>query len=254
MAGIPGIRQSKFYEKKGLVELMAIGPPILAAIIAACTNLADRKTRVAGYWMIVGIVWLLVGSIIKVLSAYQQDKEQQSKQDYDGLLGAIHVLYGQVSKHLKFQETDAGRLRITIHRMVVCAQKDQYPEELEQLLPYIGGDGKQAGRRFSIRSGIIGKAVREKTPYAFTRQNDDYEAFIKELVALWSYPEEDARKLTSDRRSWMSVPIFGPNTSVVGVVYLDSNEKDFFSPEVQNLVINACSGIASYIDERYKSS
>jgi hypothetical protein len=127
-------------------------------------------------------------------------------------------------------------------------------DPLEQLLPYIGGDGKPPGRRFSIRSGIIGKAVREKTPYASFRENDNHEAFIKELVANWSYTEHDARQVTSDRQAWMAIPIFGSPTSasgVVAVVYLDSDQRNFFSKQVQKLALHAASGIATYIDERY---
>jgi hypothetical protein len=135
---------------------------------------------------------------------------------------------------------------------VVVPEKPNQPvEELEQLVDYVGSSSKGAGRKFSIRSGIIGRAVREKSPYAASRQSDDYEEYIHELVRDWAYTEEDARKLRSDRKSWMAVPIFGLNHAVVGVVYLDSVEKDFFTKEVQQLTLNACAGIASYINERY---
>ncbi len=197
-------------------------------------------------------MWLVIASVVKVLHAYQQDQEEKRKQDYDGLLGALHVLYGNISILLNFVNSDGGRLRVTMHRVVPPSISDKDAEELEQLLPYIGGEGKGAGRKFSIRSGIIGKAAREKSPFAFSRQNDDHEAFIEELKSNWAYTEEDARKLKSDRKSWMAVPIFGENNAVVGVVYLDSNEKDFFNERVKEAVINSCSGVALYINERYK--
>lgn len=215
-------------------------------------KLSRSKKTVQALLLVFGILWLAGSSILKVLHAFQQDQEQKQKQDYDGLLGALHVLYGCISRNLSFGEQDYGRLRVTVHRVVPDTKPDKAPEQLEQLLPYVGGKGKEAGRKFSIRSGIIGKAVREKAAFAFSRQNDDHEAFIRELVSDWSYTEEDARSLTADRKSWMAVPIFGKDDSVVGVVYLDSNEKNFFNKDVQTLVINACSGIASYITERYK--
>lgn len=252
MGSIPGIKEPKFYEKKAVVECFAIIPPIIAAIAGAIVNLADPQKRWVGGFMVAGIVWLIVASILKVLLANAQDKDQKSKQDYDGFLGALHVLYGQVSKHFNVQGTAYGQLRITIHRVVDSSTMDESAEELEQLLPYIGGAGKPAGRKFSVRSGIIGKAVREKTAFAFSRQSNDHEEFIKELVREWSYTEDDARKLTSDRQAWMAVPIFRTDSSVIAVVYLDSNQRNFFSSEVKKIVIDACSGITSYIDERYK--
>ena len=252
MAGIPGIKKLKFYEKKWIVECFAIVPPIILASVTAWINFQDPNKSGQAWLLVIGIIWLVGASIVKVMNAYKQDAEQKQKQDYDGLLGTLHVLYGSLSRHLNFGEKDYSRLRATVHRVVPHTKANQASEQLEQLLPYVGGKGKEPGRKFSIRSGIIGKAVREKAPFAFSRQNDDHEAFIKELVSDWSYTEEDARSLTADRKSWMAVPIFGKDDSVVGVVYLDSNEKNFFNKDVQTLVINTCSGIASYITERYK--
>lgn len=139
-------------------------------------------------------------------------------------------------------------MRTTIHRVV---SGDGGAQEVEQLLPYVGGTGSPPGRTFSVRSGIIGKAVRERSVFAASRVSPDYEALLAELVRDWSYTMEDARKLSPDRRSWMAVPIPVEGGPVVAVVYLDSSEPDFFVADVQRVVLEACAGITSYIDEVY---
>ena len=247
MAKIPGIRKRRFYERKWVVESLAVVPPIVAGAVAAYFNITDPTKRILGWLLVGAVIWLAIASIVKVLNAYSKDKEEKQKQEYEGLLGAIHVLYAAVSQHLNSDKD----LRVTIHRVVPPAEKNQAAEELEQLLPYVGGSGGKPGRRFSIRSGIIGKAVREKEAFAFSRQSDDDKDFIQELVRDWAYTEEDARKVSHDRKVWMAIPIFGAKSDVVGVVYLDSNELNFFTEHIQQQAIQACSGIANYIDETY---
>jgi hypothetical protein len=260
MGYIPGTRTVPFLEKKWVVEAVTVGPPVLAASIAAWNSWRDFNTAppTSGssttLWevglLVVGVLWLVGASILRVRHAYVQDQEQKRNQEHDGLRGAQHVLYEIIRQYLKLPQNDTGRLRITIHRVVPAQSPHSNPEKLQQLLHYVGGSGGGPGRTFSVRSGIIGRAVREATPIAATRQGDDYETYIQELVSKWSYTEADARNLSRDRFSWMAVPISGKN-GVVAVVYLDSNEKQFFKPAIQRRVINACVGIAKYIEERY---
>ncbi len=198
--------------------------------------------------MIGASVWLAVASVVKVLNAQAQDAAQKKSEGYEGLLAALHVLHGAVRSRAGIESLHDGRVRTTIHRIV---SGDGAAEEVEQLLPYIGGTGSPPGRRFSVRSGIIGKAVRERNVFAASRVSPDYEAFLSELVRDWSYTVEDARKLSPDRRSWMAVPLPVEGGPVVAVVYLDSNEPGFFGAEVQRVVLEACAGITTYIDEVY---
>ncbi len=251
MGHIPGVKQPRLYERKWIAELVSVGPPILAAGIGAITNLNDLDPfkQYMGRWLLAGCAWLVISSVLKVRNAYVQDREEQRKQNYDGLLGALLVLYRTLVEHLGIPDDD-GTLRMTIHRVVEAPKPNQAAEQLEQVLPYIGGQGKGAGRRFSIRSGIIGRAVRDAAPYTFVRQTDDYDAFINEMVSEWGYTRDEARALTEDRQAWMAVPIQGPQ-GALGVVYLDTNSRDLFAPEVQVLVINGCRGIADYVDARY---
>jgi putative methionine-R-sulfoxide reductase with GAF domain len=257
MANIPPITELRFYQRRWFVESLAVIPPIITIAVATVPNFADPAKERLGFLLAGAAVWLLVASIAKVLLAYRQDKEEKSKQEYDGLLGTLHVLYGSVRTHLKIPEQGeedkqrAHNLRVTIHRVVPNAKDGQDPVELEQMLPYVGGGGKGSGRRFSIRSGIIGRAAREKTPYASSRTSDDHAAFIEEMKREWSYTEQDALTLTHDRQAWMAVPIFGKTGSVVAVVYLDSKQRNAFDKPAQTVVLNCCTGVTSYITERY---
>ncbi|HEX8242130.1 MAG TPA: hypothetical protein VF541_01495 [Longimicrobium sp.] len=252
MTTIPGRRRPRFYERKTVVELLAIVPPVLTAAVAAAINLRDPSKRTFGWLLVGGIGWLAVASVVKVLHAHAQDREQKRRDDYDGLRGALHVLYGLVGTRAAIGPRDHGRLRITIHRVVQPAAKGGAAEELEQVLPYLGGAGSGPGRRFSIRSGVIGKAVRVKAAVAASRASEDYEQFLVELVRDWAYTEHDARQLSPDRRAWMAVPVFDPKGAVVAaVVYLDSNSTDFFTPELREVILEACSGIATYVHEVY---
>ncbi|HSU15545.1 hypothetical protein [Longimicrobium sp.] len=252
MTTIPGRRRPRFYERKTVVELLAIVPPVVTAGVTAYINLRDPGKRTLG-WLLVGAIgWLAAASIVRVLHAHAQDREQKRRDDYDGLLGALYVLYGLVSARAAVGPHEHGRLRITIHRIVPPVAKGRAAEELEQLLPYLGGDGGGPGRRFSIRAGVIGRAVREKIAFAASRQNEHYEQFLGELVREYAYTEEDARQLAPDRRAWMAVPVAGAGRAVAAVVYLDSNERTFFTNELQKIIVDACSGITSYVHEAYR--
>lgn len=249
---IPSRKGDRWFEKKAVIEALATVPPILAAAIGALTSLSDRQKRAFGWWLLAGAVWLVGASVAKVLHARAQDRERKRADDYEGLRAALHVLFAAVCKAggVTDQDHGNGRFRLTLHR-VVPARKNGTPEELEQLLPYMGGQGSAPGRRFSIRSGIIGKVARRKSALVAVRGNADHEGFVNELMDHWGYPEDDARKLSPDRHAWMAVPILDSKATIAAVVYLDSREPDFFTPEVSDAVLTCCEGITVYTQETY---
>lgn len=142
-------------------------------------------------------------------------------------------------------------MRLTIHR-VVTRGKAVPPEELEQLFPYMGGEGNSPGRRFSIRSGIIGLVARGRFAMVAGRECAEHEGFVAELVEDWAYTEHDARKLTPDRHAWMAVPMLSATGATVAVVYLDSRDPDFFTEPLQRQVLIICGGINNYLTEAYR--
>jgi hypothetical protein len=251
MASIPGPQKERFYEKKYVVELIAVLPPLVTAAVGALVSLADPAKRILGWWLAGATGWLAVSSAIKVLHAAAQDRDRKRSTDYDGFFGALCVLYEAVRRCVGQERVSDGTLRVTIHRVVPPKKRRAEVEQLEQLLPYVGGTGGMAGRRFSVRSGIIGKAARAKDPFSSTRESDGHSDFVKELIHDWCFTEEDARSVTPDRQSWMAVPVLMTNGTVSVVVSLDSSIPGFFTDEVQAIVLECCGGIKAYIAEVY---
>ncbi len=220
---IPAPAQERFFEKKGWVEFLTAVPAVAAAMVGALLILREESKRSLGMALLVSSVWLVAASVVKVLHAYAQDRDRKRVEDYEGLRGALRVLYSTVAAVVGAQDGD-GCLRVTIHRVVHPKEPGREADTLEQMLPYVGGPGKPAKRQFPIRSGIIGRAAREHAVFAASRQSDGYEAFIVELVREWSFTETDARTVSAGRQSWMAVPILGSNGRTDAVVYLDSSE------------------------------
>ncbi len=72
------------------------------------------------------------------------------------------------------------------------------------------------------------------------------------MIRDWNYTEERARKLNPGVMEWMAVPFYdGDNDTVIAVLYLDANQRDFFTQERQELVLSAVRGIAVFIGKRY---
>jgi hypothetical protein len=251
MGNIPGPQKERFYEKKYVVELIAVLPPLVTGAVGALVSLGDPAKRTLGWWLAGATGWLVLASAVKVLHAAAQDRDRKRVKQYDGLRGSLWVLYESVRRAAGLENPWDGTLRITIHRVVSAGKDHGGVEELEQLLPYVGGTGAPAGRRFSIRSGVIGKAVREKKVIAVVCESESYQGFLKELIREWAYTEDEARKLTPDRRAWMAVPILAADESVAAVVYLDSSVRDLFTPALVQLIVNGCHGTTSYVREVY---
>ncbi len=257
MAKIPGLNPAKWHDKEWVVEGFASVPPIIVALITGLNFYYDpTKPKVLALVLFGAAVWLTLATFFKVRRAEAKDQERKRLTSPDGLLGCVMVLYQVLRSHKGTAEgADPAKLRLTIHRVVPTKTNVSGAEtlELEQVLPYVGAEGGEAGRRFSKRSGIIGFVLRDKRPYAAERQNEGHEEFVDELVKNWSYTQAEARALTSDRQAWMAVPVFDrdKNEEVGGIVFLDSCDKNYFDDATILLITHACAGITDYIDKRY---
>ncbi|HEU0301999.1 MAG TPA: hypothetical protein VFR37_21265 [Longimicrobium sp.] len=247
MGNIPGSRKERFYEKKYVVELFAMLPPLVTAAVGALINLADPAKRTLGWWLAGATAWLVVASTVKVLHAAVQDRERKRVQEYDGLRGSLWVLYEAVRSAAGASTVGEGALRITIHRVVDGSRG----ERLEQLLPYVGGTGGPPRRVFDVRSGVIGLAVRKKDVVTVSRKSNGPADLVRELVHDWGYTEDEARAISADRQTWMAVPMLSATQVPLAVVSLDSSISDFFSPEIQKVVLGCCRGVGAYILEAY---
>lgn len=69
MPTLPGKSKPGPFVRKWIVELIAIGPPILAAGYAAVAAALIPSTAPFASWLWFGIVWLVLASVFKVISA-----------------------------------------------------------------------------------------------------------------------------------------------------------------------------------------
>jgi hypothetical protein len=161
------------------------------------------------------------------------------------LEGCLYALHAVLTP-----EWGDGTLRIAFHVAV------QRGAQLEQVTEYVGAPPKagRIGRRFPSNAGIIGAAYKDNENYVGQRDNDDPAAFVAELIQVWGYSKELAPLLNRSVYSWMAVPFNDPERQEVqGVLYLDSTDREFFTDERQELILQSVSGIARFIGKRYTS-
>jgi len=228
-------------------------PPIVTSIVAAWKLSQDDVEK----WLIAAMcgipLWLLAVCVLKVFQAQTQDSKDDESSRHDGLTGALAVLHAHIA-NCGGLSSDAERrkVRVTFHRVVPPLEGAEY---IEQIVEYVGGSGDGPGRTFSIRSGLTGKAIRERKAYTMERKSESFDEYKKELVKDWNYIADDVKNFTSDRFSAMAVPITskpGNGQSVIGVVYLDSSIKGFFkNTKVRTEVLVGCMGITEYTGSRY---
>lgn len=248
MAGIPPFRPLSFWQREWVSQ--AAGAVISVAGAVGATFAVPKSAKLP--LVLVASVIAIVAVFQVVLASRREAVVRRRLSPFD-LKGCVSVLWQIIQLKANLVEPADGTLRITIHRVVPPPHEGQDVGELEQSIPYVGGDGSGEGRRFPIARGIIGLVARTREPQVAKLQGDDRDAFIREMVTDWGYTEAAAKNLKPDRRSWMAVPLFGRDKSeLVGVVYLDSSKPDvFLDDEVRELVIQGSEGVAEYIRDRY---
>lgn len=247
---IHGKHIRKFYERKWLIELGATGPAALVAAVGAWKSFESDRNSGAWMYLVIALSMLVVIQVIKVISAYKQEAKEDELRSHDGLQAALIVLHAVVKDALTQKFSGDPGLRATFHRVVPPLSE---PEQLEQIVPYVGGDCDGEGRKFPIRAGITGGAVRQKTVLIMDRQGQDDVEYKKELISAWNYTEADVKKMTMDRFSAMAIPVTTQTgDQVLGVIYIDAKRRSCFSSEdIQKLVIAATGGITQYVGVRY---
>lgn len=243
---IHGLEQAHWYEKSWVHAVLAAVPSVIAGSLAAVDAYPN------GRYLLLGLsgVWLLCGQFIVVLGALKKDKKEELDRSHDGLRACACVLHKAVLEALLRESEEDPGLRVTIHRVVPPMNDPQY---IEQVISYVGGGGDGEGRKFSIRSGITGCAIRELSPFVMDRQSASETEYRKELVSEWHYTEADAKRSSMDRFSGMAVPVKdSTGQKAVAVVYLDTSRKGAFSNGgIAQLVVDACGGVTAYVGARY---
>lgn len=239
---------------KTKVERLLSTPYAYEVIIAFFLVFGGVANSIKGYYgepsVWIGTLWaisaagVLVTSVFKSIAMWHAHKESETTHELDGCL---HVLHSYLISDL---DASSCRVRAAIHVPTDGGQ------QLLQVTEYVGdkySSGK-AGRKFPVQSGIVGRAYRSREALVATKQNEDREAFLHELINEWGYSEKDALEVDPYSKTWMAVPITksgdGP---VFGVIFVDATILEFFTEKRQEFVLFATSGIADYVVRRYKS-
>lgn len=102
------------------------------------------------------------------------------------------------------------------YRATVHVRDALYGDALYQLVDYWPGGGG-AGRRFSTRFGILGRAWRlEESQY-----EDEVPTAPEDLISQWGMSREQAEVAARGRRSFVCV-MLRHHSSLVGILYLDA--------------------------------
>jgi hypothetical protein len=110
-----------------------------------------------------------------------------------------------------------GEVRATVH-----IRDALFKDGLYQLVDY-WPKGKGAGRRYSTRFGMLGRAWRmEETLY-----EPDIPVSPQELIEQWGMTQEQAASSGEDRRSFLCC-VLEHDKTLVGVLYVDSKRAKAF--------------------------
>jgi GAF domain len=201
-------------------------------------NYWSQGRRWLAFLASVGTLGVLRFSVIQHAVGLTAARKKDSMHELEGCLYTLHAV---------LMPSEQCRLRLAVHRPTRDA--------LEQVTEYVGDKPKpgRIGRLFPANAAIIGKAFRENEVLIARRINDDYEAYVKELITDWNYTEERARLLNPGAMEWMAVPLT-ENGKVEAIVYLDVNQRGFLTDERQELVLAAVRGIAVFVGRRYSKN
>jgi len=119
------------------------------------------------------------------------------------------------------------------YRSTVHVEDALFGGSLYQLLDYVprAKDGR-AGRRFSIRFGMLGRAWRLQKSVAELGVGTD----PVELIETWGMTTEEAEAAAKgQRRSFVCITLKKPGSEkMLGVLYLDAEPTNAFLPDITN--------------------
>lgn len=94
-------------------------------------------------------------------------------------------------------------------------------------------------------------------------RDGSFDDYVQLLVNDYAMPLEEARRVSDGRFSFLALPLVQASGTVVGVFYLDSPDRTFFSDPRQpsddvsvafvERIATACAGLAPYTHLRYPS-
>jgi hypothetical protein len=148
----------------------------------------------------------------------------------------------------QYKKSKSARFRITLHRLTKINEEEFF----QQISQYAGTKTSGAvGRVFDVQIGLVGLVCRMGQPIIVKREEDFDE--------LWQYLELNsdssaARPVDPNVKSLLACPFFAPIESGVKpkhislVLFMDSEQKEFFTLQVLNTVYAACKGFVQNLE------
>lgn len=262
---IPGVRKPGLFLRKSPVEALATLAALLGSSVTTWRLAMDPKLLSLAFTAGFSTFFVALGGAIRIRQALAEDGDEARQHDHEGLRGAVHVLHSVLGNTMAIDEGSGETLRIAVHRVVPAKrplgarrggnQSPASPVEIEQLVPYVGGPGGQAGRIFSTRAGVTGRSVRHGKLARMHLRSDQEGEFIAQMIDSGFTPS-DAATLTRGRLSYLAIPIFGGDKTkgadgVIAVIFLDTNRANAFTDDVAAVAVTAATGFFNYFNERY---
>ncbi len=216
----------------------------LSGLLACATGIVGAMrywTHPADRWLTIPLIVLSVAVfgllLIRLRIDHQEESQASSTEPLRVTLEALRTI-------LEDGEPSGHGLRLCVYV--------REGDEFVQITDYVGDSGGKTGRRFSIKSGIVGSVFRcgsPKVAFAKLPKNRQLSDF---LVAEFGYTSEEAAQCRQDRRSWAAAPV-GGSGEIIAAIYCDSKMADFFQKPGQfrrKVLEGAILGIAKYLGDR----
>lgn len=188
------------------------------------------------------------------LRTYLLDRADEKRKRSTTTLDAMVVQLYSGILHLKDLESQQDKLDADLRICVLVPSPNG--DSVTQVTNYVAERVRQRkgkGRQFSSKSGVVGAAIQQHQ-IAHSALPKGV-GMVQHLITRWNYSKEEAQSLTSDRKSWIAVPIGEPG-NLLCVIFCDSAHADFFGNKasVVRKLLRSCSiGFARALTEAYNS-
>jgi hypothetical protein len=258
MSNLPVEKRPRWFATEFATTIFASLPTFVTAVGGVAKGVRDQSRGFIELGAGV-LVALFVGTAFRALQSRRKDAREAAKRSPRDLEGCLYVLHASIlaMRGLPYEDHAIAKLRVTIHRLL------DHEDKVLQILPFVGGGSGGDGTRLSGRSGVVGRAILRGQAAAMIRDGS-FDDYVQLLVDEYATHAHEARALDADRFAFLAVPLKQKGTSrVVGVIYMDSPDRSFFSdPEQPGADISAkfvqqiaaaCTGLATYAELRYPS-